>query len=306
MAQLRGRPRLAELGDAARRTYVARSPTMSDDHHTPAMPIDLLLVRHGESEGNVALEAAKGGDHSMAEDPAYLARSTFDYRLSARGRAQAEAAGEWIRSWMDAEGVGAFDRLYCSPFVRTRETAAHLAIPGAAWQLEPLLRERDFGLWEGISKQRIAELYPVALAHKARNRFLWRPEAGESTPDIDMRCREVMGTLARELTEKRVLCVTHEDVMRTFQFRLEKIPVEEWIASVEGGDGDVPNCGILHYSRRDAAGEVQPRFARVRLVDPAAPEAAQWTHITRPRFSDADLLAQVARVPPLWSDTADA
>lgn len=59
------------------------------------MPTDLFLVRHGESEGNVALNAAKAGDRSyLTED--YLARTTLDYRLSpegARARQHAQVRG---------------------------------------------------------------------------------------------------------------------------------------------------------------------------------------------------------------------
>lgn len=263
------------------------------------MPLDLFLVRHGQSEGNVALEAAKSGDLSLMTD-AYLARSAADYRLTDLGRSQAEAAGAWVRDWMASEAVERFDRLYCSPYVRARETAAHLALPDGAWQLEPLLRERDWGLWEGLGRHETAKRFPESTAQKHRNRFLWRPESGESTPDLDMRAREVLGTLARELPTGRVLCVTHEDVMWAFRFRLEKLSIEEWIAILEDDDrGKVPNCGILHYTRVDNTGAVHERFHRVRLVDPADPVSAQWSTIERPRFTNEQLLAQVEEMPPL-------
>ncbi|WP_267471361.1 histidine phosphatase family protein [Actinomarinicola tropica] len=263
------------------------------------MPLDLFLVRHGQSEGNVALEAAKAGDLSMMTD-AYLTRSAADYRLTDLGRAQAAGAGAWLRSWLDATGVQRFDRLYCSPYVRARETAAHLALPNAAWQLEPLLRERDWGLWEGLGRDETADRFPESTAQKRRNRFLWRPESGESTPDLDMRAREVLGTLARELPAGRVLCVTHEDVMWAFRFRLEKLSIEEWIEIVEDDDrGKIPNCGILHYTRVDDSGVMHERFHRVRLVDPADPVSAQCSTIERPRFTNEQLLAQVDEVLPL-------
>lgn len=270
-----------------------------DPMDTGAMPLDLFLVRHGESEGNVALDAAKRGDRRLLT-PEYLARSTADYRLTGKGRAQAAAAGRWVRSWMEEVGIERFDRLYCSPFVRARETAGLLDVPDAAWQLESLLRERDFGLWEGHSKSESAKKYPWSFEYRRRHKFLWRPECGESTADIDMRVREILGTLAREMAGRRVLCVTHEDVMWAFRYRLEKMTIDEWLEREEAEDPPIVNCGILHFSRTTADGWVAEKFARMRLVDPLDPESSTWTDIERPRFANRDLLEQVEELPHLW------
>lgn len=264
------------------------------------MPVDLFLVRHGESEGNVALNAAKNHDLSLMTE-AFRSRSAADYRLSVEGRRQAERAGEWIRDWMSHSGVAAFDRFYCSPFARTRETAALLRVPGATWQLEPLLRERDFGLWEGKARPVTNEVFAASTALKERNKFLWRPEGGESTPDLDMRARDVLATLARELPGRRVLCVTHEDVMWAFRFRLEKMTIEDWLETQRDDRHDIVNCAILHYTRTasDDRTETADKFARVRLVDPANPAAAEWHRIERPRFTDDELLDQLSKITPL-------
>ena len=165
----------------------------------------------------------------------------------------------------------AFDRLYCSPYARAKETAALLGLPDAEWQLDALLRERDFGLWEGMDRGSIERTYPRASEMKERNKFLWRPECGESVPDLDLRAREVLGTFARELHQQRVLCVTHEDVMWAFRSRLEKMTIEEWLAAQDEDHHDIANCGILHYTRTlsdEPGAPVGAKFQRVRLVDP--------------------------------------
>ncbi len=282
--------------------HESNNPGVSQPKVEPqgGMPVDLLLVRHGQSEGNVALDKAKEGDLSwMTEE--YRNRSSANYRLSPLGRQQAAAAGAWIRRWLASFGDGVdFDRIYCSPFARTRETAALLALPRAQWQLEPLLRERDFGLWEGLGKAEIAEEFKRSWAQKQRNRFLWRPESGESTPDLDLRSREMLATFARELGGGQVLCVTHEDVMWAFRFRLEKMTVDQWIKAVEHETHDeIVNGGILHYTRVTDQGVVAPKFARMRLIDPSKPDAAQWRTIERPRFDNDELLDQVSEIPPL-------
>lgn len=275
---------------------------MEIDDNPVGMPRDLILVRHGESEGNAVLDAAKRGDKSLMTDE-FLARSAADYRLSPGGRVQADRAGGWIRDWMAEEGFDAFDRLYCSPFARACETAATLALHRAEWQLEPLLRERDWGLWEGLDKTATAERFPISTGQKVRNKFLWRPECGENTPDVDMRAREMLGTFARELPGRRVICVTHEDVMWAFRFRLEKLTVGQWLQheASDKAEHQIVNCAVLHYTRVAEDGTVGAKFVRVRLVDPANPNAANtWRSIMRPTFTNDDLLEQVGYIPPLW------
>lgn len=266
--------------------------TEDEVNETEAMPLDLMLVRHGESEGNLALEAAKSGDRTHITKE-FSDRNPSDYRLTDKGVEQAEAAGSWIREWQANEDGGSFDRFYCSPFVRTRETAGLLGLVGAEWQLESLLRERDYGLWGGRDKHYTAARFRDSTEQKERDRFLWRPEGGESTPDLDMRAREILASLAREMTGRRVICVTHEDTMWAFRFRLEKLTVERWLEHKDSDEGDIPNCGILHYTRRTDSGEVVNKFARIRLVDPMSTDAGEWIPIHRPRFTNEDLLAEV-------------
>ena len=258
---------------------------------TGRMPLDLVLVRHGESEGNLAREASKRGDRSLMTGE-FLARPASSWRLTPEGRDQAAAAGRWLRLWMQREQVQRFDRYYCSPLVRTMETAALLEVPGAAWQLEPLLRERDFGLWEGFDPEETAARYSRSTEQKQRDRFLWRPECGESTPDVDMRAREMFATFARELSGRRVICVTHEDVMLAVRFRLEKMTIPEWLALDDDHSQKIVNCGILHYTRRcPKTHEVDTKFGWVRRIAPSDGDPdPPWSAIERPRFTDQQLL----------------
>jgi NAD+ kinase len=61
-----------------------------------AMPLDLVLVRHGESEGNVASRFAEAGDNSVFSEE-FCNRHNSRLRLTDRGRQQASAAGDWIK-----------------------------------------------------------------------------------------------------------------------------------------------------------------------------------------------------------------
>lgn len=273
-----------------------------------AMPRDLLLVRHGRSEGNLALDAAKpisdGGrsDDSLARDQAFRERSTMHYRLVAAGRDQAKQTGEWIRKWMVDSAVDAFDRYLSSPYIRTMETASLMGVPGAQWRRESLLRERDFGVWEGRSRHEIRKSFPYEAEYKDRNRYLYRPTGGESLGDVELRVREVLGSLAREMEGRRVLCVTHEDVIWAFRYRLEKMTIKAYLAEHEEG-AEVPNGGILHFTRERPDGSLDDRFHRVRLVDPSGTGGWDWTIIERAAESDKELMAEVGLYQQLWGDS---
>ena len=277
---------------------------MSDETLDVGMPRDLLLVRHGRSEGNEALEAAKRGDLSLMTE-AFLARSAMNYRLVPEGAVQAEQAGLFIRDWMETAGFATFDRCYVSPYLRAMETAARLDLPDAMWQRESLVRERDYGNWEGLDRPQTRERYPRSSELKQRNKFLWRPECGESISDVELRVREMLATMARELSGRRVVCVTHEDVMWTFRYRLEKLTIGEWLEFQEDEKHDIVNGGILHYTRERPDGSIDDRFHRVRRIDPTRPNEAAWTLIERPLLSSAELLAEVDQTPPLSQRSGD-
>jgi len=59
------------------------------------MPVDLVFVRHGRSEGNEAREQSKQGDNSHYTDE-FRARRNREWRLTDLGIEQAKAAGHWI------------------------------------------------------------------------------------------------------------------------------------------------------------------------------------------------------------------
>ena len=93
---------------------------------------ELVLVRHGESEGNVAYQRSKMGDASMYSGE-FLRRHSGQWRLTDQGIEQAEAAGAWLRAHYP-EG---FERLYVSEYLRAKETAGHLNLPPGGASGEP-------------------------------------------------------------------------------------------------------------------------------------------------------------------------
>lgn len=278
-----------DCGGLRERALLSLKGRGSAERISMSMPLELVLVRHGESVGNAAIHDAKAG---RPTPPAASQHSSRLWVLNSIGEAQAEATGAWLRD----HGLGSFDRYYCSPYVRAMQTAALLGLPDAAWWLEPLLRERDRGYEYVAGKDELASVFPHSARARHDDPFLWRPTAGESIPDVDLRLRGLLATLARELPDRRVLCVTHEDAMDALRFRLEKMTIDEWIDHNVHSVEPIPNCGVLHYTRRDPRdpAQVLPKFGWVRLVNPGNGGGFDWRPIVRRKFTNAELRKMVA------------
>lgn len=78
--------------------HASTGPLGSDDDAPLPVPRlkELVLIRHGESEGNVARQKSLQGDDSLFYGE-FKNRHSSNWRLTDRGRQQALAAGEWLR-----------------------------------------------------------------------------------------------------------------------------------------------------------------------------------------------------------------
>ncbi|GKB13029.1 phosphoglycerate mutase-like protein AT74H [Tanacetum coccineum] len=109
----------------------------------PPRPRRIILVRHGQSEGNV-----DEGAYTRVADP--------KIRLTEKGKREAEKCGEMIREMIEKDGADDWKvYFYVSPYRRTNETLRGL---GKAFERsriagvreEPRLREQDFGFRETL------------------------------------------------------------------------------------------------------------------------------------------------------------
>ena len=264
------------------------------------MPIDLVLVRHGESEGNVAFRRSADGDHSLIND-AFLNRHSSRWRLTDLGVRQAHAAGDWLRRNVAVE----FDRYYVSEYLRAMETAGHLGFPHAEWRCEFFLRERDWGVFDLMSFQERRQRYSEDLARRKLDAFYWTPPGGESLASVALRIDRVLNTLHRECADKRVLIVCHGEVMWTFRVRLERMSQERYGELDRDKDVKVKlhNCQVLHYTRRcPHTGTIAPYLGWLRSTCPWDEDLSdnQWRPIERNKYSSTDLLAVVERTCRLF------
>lgn len=161
-------------------------------------PERVILVRHGESEGNV--------DDSMYE-------RVPDHRilLTRRGVEQATATGASLRTVVGEESV----EVYCSPYLRTRQTldALNLNVSPADVRVEPRLREQD---WANF--QDAADIAEQKALRDRYGHFYYRFTHGESGADVYDRASSFLGSMfgrfESSATARNVVIVSHGLTMR--------------------------------------------------------------------------------------------
>lgn len=265
------------------------------------MPLEIVLVRHGESEGNVASRRSKKGDHSAYTEE-FRQRHNSLWRLTDDGIIQAKAAGKWLRE----HNLNRFDVYYVSAFLRAMETAAYLGLPDAEWKQNIYLREIGWGALDLMSHQERQELHAEEMKRKQRDGVYFGPLGGESEIDTAFRVDRVNDTLARECSDMSVCMVNHGTVINAFRFLFERLTVAQFQELLDSKDpkDEIHNCQIVHYSRRDpVTRKVQPHLSFVRSICPwnETLSTNEWREIRRPTFSNELLLALVNETKRLIS-----
>ncbi|UUX94320.1 histidine phosphatase family protein [Aquabacterium sp. J223] len=209
-------------------------------------PDRLWVVRHGQSAGNVARDAAEAAGVPLID----IALRDMDVPLSALGERQAEALGRWWAAQPVHERPSV---LLSSPYRRARQTAEHLR-QAVSVQSEELavvvderLREKEFGLLDRLTRTGIRERHPELHAQRAHvGKFYFRPPGGESWCDVILRLRSLLDMVVREYRGERVLVVGHQVIVNCMRYLLERLD-EETILAIDRA-GDVPNCGVTSYA----------------------------------------------------------
>lgn len=267
------------------------------------MPIDLVLVRHGESEGNLAQAKSLKGDQSAWQMEAFHQRHTSLYRLTNVGREQARAAGEWIR-----KNIGPFDAYYSSEYTRAMETAVLLGLKGP-WITDFFLRERDQGVFSNISKSERNHKFSNEVHKRDQDIFYFAPPGGESVANACLRVGRVLSELRNECSGFKVVCVCHGNIMWGFRLLIEHMNQEKFRALNSNPETKLLNCTIIHYSRRrPGTGEVSATLDWMRIVCPWDLEKSihpEWVRIHRPLWTNEALMARINAVPQLINNSAE-
>lgn len=153
----------------------------------------LILVRHGETEGNVQ----------------QVWHGALDSPLTTRGQLQVKATALQVAKLDQSYHVAAF---YVSPLPRAQQTAAAIA---AAIDQHPLidsgLREFDLGEWEGRTFLELRD--KENLWERWRQDPYFMPPQGESPRTFHARVLTTMQRFATAHPTETVLIVTHGGVI---------------------------------------------------------------------------------------------
>jgi broad specificity phosphatase PhoE len=211
-------------------------------------PASLTLVRHGESAGNVARDAAEANGDAVID----IALRDMDVPLSERGEEQAEALGRWLTGSSNPTPAV----IITSPYVRAARTAEIIRARAQVAQpcvLDERLREREFGVLDRLTHAGIELRYPEQAEARARvGKFYYRPPGGESWCDVALRVRSVIESVTREYADADVLVVAHQVVILMFRYVLERLTEAEILDIGRGGE--LANCSITSFT----SGVAQP------------------------------------------------
>jgi broad specificity phosphatase PhoE len=241
-------------------------------------PQTMWIVRHGQSAGNVARDAAEAAGLPLID----ILTRDVDTPLSDLGKEQAQALGRWFGE------MRADDRpsvVLCSPYVRARQTAeivlqtAGIPLADITFNTDERLREKEFGILDRLTKHGILQKYPELGEQRAHvGKFYFRPPGGESWCDVILRLRNVIDTLTREYRRERVLIVAHQVIVSCFRYLFERLD-EQQILTIDR-EGDIPNCSVTSYEfdpTRGKNGKLVPKLVSfvAPLLDAGAPVTAE-------------------------------
>jgi broad specificity phosphatase PhoE len=183
----------------------------------------LLLVRHGETDWNRDGRWQGGSDTSLNDV----------------GREQARALADRLD--------GDIAAVYSSDLARARETADIVAAKlDLAVQIDPRLRERGFGSWEGLTMTEIEERF--ADAHRR-----WQAGEGAGADDAETfeeffdRVSDFLADVLRLHPEEEVLVISHGGSIRVIHALAAGLDYVRDHRLIPG----VPNCSVARYVARE-------------------------------------------------------
>jgi broad specificity phosphatase PhoE len=237
--------------------------------------INLYLVRHGETEGNV--------DRSI-----YLTKADHAIRLTPNGIEQAKEVGVFLTNHLKARyetqtsGLGKFGfgkhrfgkiRVWYSPYYRPRETAYYSLLSLAeafdpnsgiiSYREDPFLFEQKAGLFDGLNDEEYLEAFPGEAADYAKHvkfngRTYARSSLGESRIDVVIRAKPFFGTILRDANVHNIrnaVIFCHGVTSRAINMGWMRYPPEWFDAERNPG-----NCWVRHIHGNSEKGYIDEGY----------------------------------------------
>ena len=169
----------------------------------PKIKSDWFFIRHGETDWNV--EGRFQGQSS-------------DIPLNENGRKQIRQAAFKLKPYN-------IDLIISSDLKRAQESAEILGKEfGAEIIFEKSLRERKYGILEGLTKKEIEEKGLNDFYQKMKERDFVLPEGGESQKEVSERVHSALTQHKNNHHHKNVIIVSHGATLRNLLRKLKNIP----------------------------------------------------------------------------------
>ncbi len=166
----------------------------------------LLLVRHGETEWNLAQRF----------------QGHTDVPLNEKGRQQAAAIAKRLAD----EEIHA---IFASDLNRAASTASAIAECHSCEVInEPLLREGNFGHWEGLTYAEIQARDPEAVKAWHEGILNFAPPGGETPRQLAERIASFYNKLLARYHDETLLLVAHGGSLQILICQLLDIPIEKF------------------------------------------------------------------------------
>ena len=153
---------------------------------------ELVLIRHGETLWNIQSRM----------------QGHLNSNLSKLGLSQVSLLGKWMKKIN-------FRHIYCSDSPRARITAEAITkLSGHDLKIDKRLREKNLGIFEGLTSDEAMDKYPEAfrLFKTAGSEYIIKN--GESTKQLLERTFEFIEEIRNIHKNERVIIVTHGGVVR--------------------------------------------------------------------------------------------
>jgi 2,3-bisphosphoglycerate-dependent phosphoglycerate mutase len=156
--------------------------------------MDLLIIRHGQSEADI-LKVIEG---------------RADFSLTELGHKQAEAMAKWVKEHFS------IDKIISSPLKRAKQTSEHLSkITGIGIQFEDDLMEWKNGLIAGLTQKEADERYPEPKIKYPHTRIYEQ----ESQIDFRMRAETILSKIITENNDDEVIAIISHGGMINMLFK---------------------------------------------------------------------------------------
>jgi alpha-ribazole phosphatase len=203
------------------------------------MVTTLYLVRHGAIEGSGVRRYHGSIDVPLSGDGIEQIRETAEFIADRLIDSSTSKYLSYLRDIHDPKDVDGsrndeklsdppkLSAIYCSDLQRAVRSAEIIAEPHGVTPIQvAALRERNFGIWEGMSFTEIKEKYPSEFEAWAGNPLKYNPVGGENTIEVNDRVVVALEEITGRHSGENISIVAHGGVNRIILCHIMGIPLE--------------------------------------------------------------------------------